>query len=120
MYINYTKYKQHLGKGKNMWNFLAFNHFITQDVLIFFYYIGVFMLPIVLIFSRKFLVQYISLFKKIDDKMRNSSSLKEKITVLISFFVFFMFVELGWRMLFEMIIGYFDMHDYLYKISHSL
>jgi len=88
-------------------------------VLIFFYYIGIFTIPIVLIFSRKYLLENISLLKKIDDKIRNSSSIKEKIAVVISFFLLLIFVELGWRMLFEMMIGYFDMHDYLYEISHN-
>jgi len=102
-----------------MWDILTFNQFITQDVLIFFYYIGVVAIPVILVFSREYLIQNISLVKKLDEKIQNSLNLKEKIIILVSFFTLLLFVELGWRMIFEMIIGYFDMHDYLYKISQK-
>ena len=102
-----------------MWDILTFNHFITQDVLLLFYYVGLFAIPVILVFSREYLVKNISILKKIDDKIQNSLDLKEKTIILVSFFVLLIFVELGWRMLFEMMIGYFDMHDYLYDISQN-
>ena len=103
-----------------MWDILTFKQFITQDVLIFFYYIGVILIPVVVLFSREYLVQNISLLKKLDDKIQNSLNLKEKTIILVSLFTLLFFVELGWRMIFEMMIGYFDMHDYLYNISQNL
>lgn len=102
-----------------MWDILTFNQFITQDILIFFYYAGFIALPVVLVFSREHLIQNISLLKKLDEKIQGSINLKEKTVVLISFIVVLIFVEIGWRMIFEMMIGYFDMHDYLYKISQK-
>jgi len=102
-----------------MWDILTFNQFITQDILIFFYYIGVVTIPVVLLFSREYLIQNISLLKKLDDKIQSSLNLKEKTIMLVSFITVLIFVELGWRMIFEMMIGYFDMHDYLYKISQK-
>jgi len=102
-----------------MWDVLVFNKFITQDILLLFYYIGVFALPVVVFLSRNYLIQNISLLKKIDDKIQKSLNLKEKALFVVSFFILLIFFELGWRMLFEMMIGYFDMHDYLYKLSQK-
>ena len=110
---------KYLIKGKAMWDILTFNQFVTQDILIFFYYIGVVAIPIVLVFSREYLIQNISLLKKLDDKIQSSLNLKEKTIMLVSFITLLIFVELGWRMIFEMMIGYFDMHDYLYVISQK-
>ena len=102
-----------------MWDILTFNKFITQDILILFYYVGVITLPAILFLSREYLIQNISLLKKLDDKIQSSLNLKEKTIMLVSFITLLIFVELGWRMIFEMMIGYFDMHDYLYEISQK-
>ncbi len=106
-------------KGKNMWDILLFNRFITQDILLFLYYVGVFALPVIIFLSRDYLIQNISLLKKIDDKIQKSLNLKEKALLVVSFFVLLIFFELGWRTMFEIIIGYFDMHDYLFELSQK-
>ena len=85
-----------------MWDIVTFNSFITQDVLIFFYYIGVVIIPIVLYYFRENLTK------------------KFPWSNWIIFIIFFVCIELFWRMFFEMMIGYFDMHDYLYEISKKL
>ena len=88
-----------------MQEFLTFERFITQDVLIFMYYIGVLFLPLVLWKYKKKTLQLIS-------KTENSK-------LMIIFFVF-LALELMWRMMFEAMIGYFDMHNYLQEISTHL
>ena len=80
---------------------LSFNAFITQDILIFFYYIGVIALPVLLYYLRD------SLFTT-------------KKFFWFVFILLFVCIELCWRMLFEAMIGYFDMHDYLHVIAEKL
>ncbi len=106
-----------------MWDVLSFNHFVTQDVLIFFYYIGAIIIPLGLLFFRSYLVQNISLINKMSRKLRDffsSLNATQKTVTILSFIFMFLCMELCWRMIFEAMIGYFDMHDYLYKISKEL
>ena len=95
-----------------MWDILSFNTFVTQDVLIFFYYIGALGLPIVVYYYKDYFIRQIS-------KHTSFSSNEKKIFwfVVISLFLC---MELCWRMVFEAMIGYFDMHDYLHVIAEKL
>ncbi len=86
-----------------MWDFLTFNTFIAKYVLIFFYYLFAFLLPVMIYVFRNHFILYIE--KYID---------KKYIWIIMIFFLFC--IEIFLRMFFEMLIGYFDMHDYLYKI----
>jgi len=88
-----------------MADFLTFERFITQDILIVIYYLGVVFLPIILWIYREKMVK---IFSKI--KMNN----------LLVVFIGIVLMELMWRMMFEAMIGYFDMHNYLQMISQSL
>ena len=102
-----------------MKDILTFNTFITQDVLVFFYYIGAVLMPIVLYFFKDYLTAHLSFVKKINDKLHSiytALSSNEKILFWMVFVTMFLCMELCWRMMFEAMIGYFDMHDYLYQI----
>jgi len=81
-----------------MQDFLTFEKFITQDILIVSYYLGVLFLPIVFWIYRKKVTFIIS---------------KTKLSILLYLFIAILFGELIWRMMFEAMIGYFDMHNYL-------
>ena len=87
-----------------MKDFLEFNTFITKYVLIFFYYLFTILLPVVLYYAKDYL------------KKRFNLKIKS-IKTWIILIVLFLMAELFIRMFFEMLIGYFDMHDYLYQIS---
>ena len=94
-------------------DFLTFNVFITKYVLIFFYYLFSIGFPIgFLLFKGKILKS----FPKIERYLKEKTSLKFWLIVT----VLFLFGELFFRMFFEMLIGYFDMHDYLYEIANGL
>jgi hypothetical protein len=86
--------------------FLTFEKFITQDILIFFYYIGVFFLPVLLWYYRK----------KVTFLYNAYTSDKKGLILLIAFIIF-LFMQMMWRMMFEAMIGYFDMHNYLHDIA---
>ena len=81
-----------------MQDFLTFNKFITQDVLIISYYLGVLFLPIIFWIYRKKISFIIA---------------ETKLSTLVYFFISILFIELIWRMIFEAMIGYFDIHNYL-------
>ncbi len=103
-----------------MYNFLSFNTFITQDVLVVFYYLGAIGMPVCFFFCRNYLTKHVILFEIIELKIKkfyNSFSPKDKFVFWISIIFLFLMMELFWRMVFEAMIGYFDMHAYLYKIS---
>jgi len=92
-----------------MWDFLRFHTFITPSVLLFFYYMGALFLPILLFVTRKYIFKKLHIVKT-----------SQRWILLSIFFFFFLFMELFWRMLFEMIIAYFQMHNYLYfLVKHS-
>jgi len=104
-------------------DFLNFNTFIAQDVLIFFYYVGAVIMPVILWLSRDYLLKKVSLFNFINTFLKEffeSLSLKNKTITIIGFVMMFVCLELCWRMIFEAMIGYFDMHNYLYEISKGL
>ena len=87
-------------------DFLTFERFITQDILIVFYYMGVFFLPILLWYYRKNI--------KI---LYNAYTAKNKGLHLTLALLLFLFMQMIWRMIFEAMIGYFDMHNYLHDIA---
>jgi len=93
-----------------MWDILTFNNFVTQDILMFFYYIGVMALPILLFIFRTYFKEKVAWLDTKDNKLKS----------LLLFFVLLFCMELCLRMFFEFLIGYFDMHDYLYTISQHL
>ncbi len=86
-----------------MKDFLDFNLFITKYILIIFYYFFAILFPIVLYYLKR----------KLHLKIKN-------IKLWILLLILFLMGELFIRMFFEMLVGYFDMHDYLYKISQKI
>ncbi len=106
-----------------MQDILSFNTFITQDILIFFYYVGAVVIPVVLYFFKDHLIENISFVKTINDKLYafySTFSSRKKIVFWMMFITVFLCMELCWRMMFEAMIGYFDMHDYLYQIANKI
>ena len=89
----------------------SFNRFITQDILIVFYYIGAVIAPIVLYYYKGKILQYLQ-----NKGFNLSFDFKNNKLVYIIFIVIFICMEICWRMFFEAMIGYFDIHNYLYEI----
>ena len=106
-----------------MQDILSFNTFITQNVLIFLYYIGAILIPVILYFFKDYLIENVSFIKAANDKLHafySAFSSRQKIVFWMIFITMFLCMELCWRMMFEAMIGYFDMHDYLYKIANQV
>jgi len=105
-----------------MRDFLLFNTFITPTILIFFYYFGAVVIPIMLYLLKDSVIKKISFLQSAQDMIGSfysSLSLRKQLLTLLIFLLLFLFMELFWRMIFEMMIGYFDMHDYLYQIAKN-
>ncbi len=91
---------------KKMYNFLTFKTFITPIVLIYFYYIGAVIMPFVIYYYKR----------KIFKKLGVIISLNWKIKLLL--IAVFLFAELIWRMGFEALIGYFQIHNAILHSAH--
>ena len=106
-----------------MWDILSFNRFVTQDFLILFYYVGAVIVPIVLYLFLDTYKGSSAFLKSISEtlhRLYKASSLKSRILFWVIAVSMFLCMELCWRMMFEAMIGYFDMHDYLRAIQQNL
>ena len=102
-----------------MWEILTFHRFITRDVLVFCYYVGAVVMPVLLYLFRRSLIRKFALLGQIEKTLQRwfkNRSRAEKAAVWIVFVLGFLLMELGWRMMFEAMIGYFDIHDDLHRI----
>ena len=80
-------------------------------------------MPFAMYLFRDYLVKHFSLIKIGHDKLYglyNSFSDNEKKVFWFVSITMFLYMELYWRMVFEAMIVYFDMHDYLFTISQEL
>jgi len=93
-------------------DFLLFKTFISTKALIFFYYFGAIFIPLFVYFSKDWLVKNIYFIKKIKEIVKNIST-KRKIIFILLFIISFLFAELLWRMMFEFLIAYMQMRDSL-------
>jgi len=106
-----------------MKDFLSFNYFITPHILLAIYYIGAFVIPVLLWKFRQYLLEKSALFRALNEYIKSlfsSISVKNKLYIRIAYIVIFLIMELIWRMMFEAMIGYFNMHNYLQHISSQL
>jgi len=106
-----------------MIDILTFSTFITPNILIIFYYIGAVIIPLLLWFSKKKIFQKISFLQSAEDRVVRfylSRPKRDQLLAIVFFVLLFLFLELFWRMMFEMMIGYFDIHNYLYEIAKNL
>ncbi|ADR34678.1 hypothetical protein Sulku_2018 [Sulfuricurvum kujiense DSM 16994] len=89
--------------------FLSFETFVSVPLLIAVYYAGAFLVPVLLFFQRKKLFAY----ARIANEKLRFGRVKWVLLLTFAFVVF----QIFWRMMFEMIIGYFQMRDYLQQLT---
>jgi len=100
-----------------MLDFLTFKSFISLPTLIIFYYLGALLLPIItwhlcLKLIRKLNIIHLTL-KKGKQWMWQSLDTKQQGIIILFFILMLGMMELFWRMMFEFIIAYMQMHDVL-------
>ena len=90
-----------------MLDFLTFHTFITPKILLIFYYTGALVVPLLSWAVLKYL------------KRRYFPDLivPKRFYLYVIFLLCFLCAELFWRMIFEVMIAYFDMHDALMRMS---
>jgi len=106
-----------------MQDFLLFNDFIAQDVLLFFYYVAALSIPFLFVKFRSYFYKRIFSIGSEEVSLENfytDLAPKQKMWVLFGVVTLFVSMELCLRMCFEAMIGYFDMHDYLHTIMLEL
>lgn len=94
-----------------MKDFLTFQTFLTPTLLIFIYYVGAVLIPIL----SWYLARWIKTVYKTE--IETYTTFKKRFIGSATFLIFFLFMEILWRMMFEFFIAYFDMHDALMKLA---
>ena len=102
-----------------MQDFLLFKTFITSSLLLFIYYIGAVLIPLLSWYiaawvHKNYLSKVSGLVK---EEIKRRTTAKQRLYTVIAFVLCFLFMEIFWRMMFEFFIAYFDMHDALMQIS---
>jgi len=94
-----------------MWDFLTFRSFITPDLLIITYYIGAVVMPL-LSFAMTLWIK-----NKISLEIDLGVDRRYRYAFYLSLIGCFICMEIFWRVMFEFMIAYFDMHDALMHTS---
>lgn len=105
-----------------MWHFLTFDFFVAIPVLLLGYYLGAVLLPLALWLSRHYLLSKFSLLNWIDQQRNlvfKQLSRRDRAIVIVLLLLIFVAMEIIWRMMFEAMIGYFQMHDFLKSLAAS-
>jgi len=108
---------------QRLFDLLTFKHFIAAEVLMGCYYIGALFIPLLLYFGRRSLIRHSTIVQKFATRCREgftSLRLRNRLLLMLSFILLFSAMEIVWRMMFEMMIGYFQMHDYLQQIAERV
>ncbi len=102
-------------------DFLSFRSFISPSLLIFFYYLGALGVPLF-----GWLVAH-ALWRRLREGLRASETgrtslawlarRREVLVLWIMFAFAFLAMEIGWRMMFEFMLAYFQMRDLLFDIA---
>lgn len=102
------------------WEFAAFDRFVSPTVLIIFYYLGALGVPILLAWlliqlrrsSARLDLPDNVIYRWIVETWRQRAWLVRLWALIV-----FLGCELFWRMLFEFLLAYFQMHEYLARLA---
>ena len=98
-------------------DFLNFKFFISPYVLIAFYYIGAIAAPVASWFIASRIIRKYSvasdLYESGKSTFNNITRSKDRMLLYALFILFFIFMEIMWRMMFEFLIAYLQMREAL-------
>ncbi|MDZ7661362.1 DUF4282 domain-containing protein [Thiohalophilus sp.] len=98
-------------------DYLTFNTFISIEVLIVFYYLGAVILPVGAWFVALWLLRKYQLLGDAYQKGKTATwdllNKQQRFWLVLFGLVFFLLMELFWRLLFEFLIAYMQMRDAL-------
>jgi len=90
--------------NKPMMDFLTFKSFITPEVLVGCYYVGVLLMPVLAVY----------LWKKLVSLLKSADHTGKKIAGTVALVLM---LEVFWRMMFETMIAYFQMRAALLMLT---
>jgi len=97
-----------------MVDFLTFKTFITPSLLVIMYIVGALVMPVASYYISKWVVtRYFSRQKEI---FFAGTTPKQRFLLLLMFLGCFLCMEIMWRVMFEFVVAYFDMHATLMKL----
>ncbi len=110
-----------ISKDCDMQDFLLFKTFITPSLLLLMYYIGAVFIPLFSWYIAMWIKKnyFTKVSGTVKEEIQKRTTVKQRVTLLLSFIVCFLCMEVFWRVLFEFFIAYFDMHDALMRISQT-
>jgi hypothetical protein len=101
-------------------DFLNFQFFISPYILIACYYIGAIAVPVASWFLASWIIRKYLLvsdnYESGKTTLSNITSKKDRVLLYALFILFFIFMEIIWRMMFEFLIAYFQMRDALMEL----
>lgn len=102
-----------------MKDFLTFQTFITPTLLIFMYYIGALLIPLVSWYIARWIQKtyFTKIIKRLKEEVEAKTTDKQRLMVYAVFIVCLLCMEILWRVMFEFFIAYFDMHDALMQLK---
>ena len=102
-----------------MKDFLTFHTFIAPALLIFMYYIGAIVIPVVSWYLSRWIkkVYFSEVSEKVNTSLETYTVFRRLFLMYAVFFICFLCMEILWRMMFEFFIAYFDMHNALMKLA---
>ena len=108
-------------------NFLTFKTFITPNILIGMYYFGVVLVPIFSWLLVRWLTNKFELLKSVQQLAKQSLterfkqlSFQNQLLIIGLGLSVFLIMQLVWRMMFEAMLAYFQMRDYLQTLSQPI
>ena len=97
-----------------MQDFLTFKTFISPTVLIIMYSIGLFVMPLFAWYVVTKIKKYIpSEVIHLKNRAFSQMRLQDKVKVILFALLMLLCMEICWRMMFEFLIAYMQMHDAL-------
>ncbi len=97
-----------------MVDFLTFKTFITPSLLVIMYIGGALVMPVVSYYLAKWIVT--RYFSKQKALFYANTTPKQRLVLLLMFLGCFFCMEIMWRVMFEFVVAYFDMHAALMKL----
>ncbi len=96
-----------------MYDFLSFETFIAPAVLLVCYYLGAVGIPLVAVLLVRKLAALFPAIGGAADQAKAAIPRKYRWRIYLAMVVMFLCMEIVWRMMFEAMIGYFQMRDAL-------
>ena len=101
-----------------LWGILSFRIFVTPSLLFIGYYSGALGIPLLAAYLLRFARQRApQLFEIAAAVGEASDRYVARWKVVLFFSILFLFMELAWRMMFEFVVAYFQMHAALMTLA---